>query len=265
MDTNHVIDLLPDYLDKTLSVSENNKVESHLKTCASCNQELEVYKSLFTDFKKEEVLEPSAALHKKFEALLATEKENLVKVVSLENSKKSTSRNWFYRSMKVAASIALLITAFSGGRYFQNQEAQQEIAFIENESLELKQTTMISLMENQSASKRIQGVQFIEEFKEPDEAIVKALADRMLLDENTNVRLIAAEALSKFNQSELVKLAFIKALETEKDPSVQIAIIKNLVKTQEKKAVKSMQKLLEQEDTQPFIKEEINQVLSEII
>ncbi|WP_394974055.1 zf-HC2 domain-containing protein [uncultured Croceitalea sp.] len=265
MDTNHITDLLPDYLDKALSDSENNKVESHLKTCVSCNQELEEYKSLFTDFQKEELIKPSIELHKNFEALLATEKKNLVKVVSLENPKKSTPRNWFYNSMKIAASVALLIAAFVGGRYFQNQETQQEIALIENESLELKQTTMISLMENQSASKRIQGVQFIEEFKEPDEAIVKALADRMLLDENTNVRLTAAEALSKFNHSKLVKLAFIEALETEKDPSVQIAIIQNLVKTQEKKAVKSMQKLLEQEDTQPFIKEEINQVLSEII
>ena len=265
MDTNHIIDLLPDYLDNLLSTLKKKEVEAHLKTCASCAEELEEYKSLLKDLKEEKMIQPSTELSRNFEKMLANEKDNLVSVVSINNPESKNNKSWFLSSMKVAASIALLIAAFVGGRYFQNQESEQEIAFIESESLQLKQTTMISLMENQSASKRIQGVQFIEEFEKPDEAIIKALADRMLYDENTNVRLTAVEALSNFSKSEQVKVAFIEALETEKDPSVQIVIIKNLVKTQEKKAVKSMQKLLEQEDTQPFIKEEINQVLSEII
>ncbi|MFD2588951.1 zf-HC2 domain-containing protein [Croceitalea marina] len=264
MDTDHIIDLLPNYIDDMLSKTQKNTVEVHLKTCALCTKEFEEYKSLFKRFTEEKMVQPSPNLGINFQKMLANEKENGVKVVAIDNAKNKNG-NWFYSSIKVAASIALLIAAFVGGRYFQSEASQEDLASIENESLELKQTTMISLMENQSASKRIQGVQFIEEFEKPDEAIVKALANRMLNDENTNVRLIAAEALSKFSNSELVKLAFIEALETEKDPSVQIAIIQNLVKTQEKKAVKSMQKLLEQEDTQPFIKEEINQILSEII
>ncbi|WP_350293753.1 zf-HC2 domain-containing protein [uncultured Croceitalea sp.] len=265
MDTNHITDLLPDYIDDMLSATQKKEVEAHLKTCVACTKELEEYSTLFKGFQQEKMMKPSAELSKNFEKMLADEKDNSVRVVSIDNRSASSSKNWFSSSMKVAASIALLIAAFVGGRYFQSEESQKEIASIESERLQLKQTTMISLMENQSASKRIQGVQFIEEFEKPDEAIVKALANRMLKDENTNVRLTAAEALSKFSKSELVKLAFIEALETEKDPSVQIAIIQNLVKTQEKKAVKSMQKLLEQEDTQPFIKEEINQILSEII
>ncbi|GMN10290.1 hypothetical protein MTsPCn9_12950 [Croceitalea sp. MTPC9] len=265
MDTNHITDLLPDYIDNVLSATQKNEVETHLKICDECSKELEEYKSLFKGFEEEKIAEPSAQLSKNFEKMLSNEKDNGVRVVSMNNHSTSNTKNWFSSGMKVAASIALLIAAFVGGRYFQSEESQKEIASIENESLQLKQTTMISLMENQSASKRIQGVQFIEEFESPDDAIVKALANRMLNDENTNVRLTAVEALSKFSKSELVKLAFIEALETEKDPSVQIAIIQNLVKTQEKKAVKSMQKLLEQEDTQPFIKEEINQILSEII
>lgn len=265
MDKNEVKDLLPDYLDNLLSPLKKKEVEAHLKTCASCYKELQEYESLFNAFKEEKLVKPSDKLNRNFEKLLTDEKNNSVKIVSINNSKTSHSKNWFIGSMKIAASIALLIVAFVSGRYFQIQESEQEIALIENESLQLKQTTMISLMENQSASKRIQGVQFIEKFENPDETIVKALANRMLNDENTNVRLTAVEALSKFSKSELVTVAFIEALETEKDPSVQIVIIQSLVKTQEKKAVKSMQRLLEQEDTQPFIKAEINQVLSEII
>ena len=65
--------------------------------------------------------------------------------------------------------------------------------------------------------------------------------------------------------SETVKTAFIEALGTEKNPSIQIAIIQALVSIQEKKAIGPMQKLLEREDTQPFIKDEIKLGLPKII
>ena len=62
----------------------------------------------------------------------------------------------------------------------QSQEGHtKELAQLTEEKLQFKQTAMLSLMENESASKRIQGVNFIEEFANPDEAIVKALADRL--------------------------------------------------------------------------------------
>ena len=124
---------------------------------------------------------------------------------------------------------------------------------------------MLSLMENQSASRRIQGVNLIEEFTIPDEAIITALANRMLFDNNTNVRLSAVEALGKFTQSDTVKKTFITALETEKDPSIQITIIHTLVTIQEKKAIAPMQRLLEQEETQPFVKQQIKSLLPSII
>jgi len=265
MDKNHIIDLLPDYIDNLLSVEKKKEVEAHLKNCTPCTKELEEYKSLFKEFKKEKLVKPSTNLSKNFDKMLAKEKDATIRLVSISNNKTNSVANWFLTSIKVAASIALLIVAFVGGKYYQLDASQKEIALIKNESIQLKQTTMISLMENQSASKRIQGLRFIEELEKPDQAIINALANRMLHDENTNVRLAAAEALAKFSESELVKSVFIEALEIEKNPSVQIAIIQNLAKTQEKKAVESMQKLLEQEDTPPFIKEEINQVLSEII
>ncbi|MEC7263138.1 MAG: HEAT repeat domain-containing protein, partial [Bacteroidota bacterium] len=58
-----------------------------------------------------------------------------------------------------------------------------------------------------------------------------------------------------------VKNVLIEALEKEKNPSIQVAIIQTLVQIQEKKAAEPMKKLLEKEDTQPFIKEQIKAVL----
>ena len=103
---------------------------------------------------------------------------------------------------------------------------------------------MLALMENESASKRIQGVRYIEEFTDPDPEIVAALVKRMRYDENTNVRLTAVTALEAFISSEAVKEGFIAALETEKDPTIQISIIKSLVKIQEKKSLKTNAKII---------------------
>ena len=73
------------------------------------------------------------------------------------------------------------------------------------------------------------------------------------------------EALAKFSYSEQVKTLFIQALETEENPSVQVALIEILGQLQEKKAIEPLKRLLEKEETQPFIKKEINNALPKII
>ncbi|MEZ4810069.1 MAG: zf-HC2 domain-containing protein [Allomuricauda sp.] len=263
MKENHVLELLPDYLDNTLSKPEKAKVEKHLESCTQCAQELEGLKILFQAFDNDTIEVPTERLRTKFEEALELEKNNRGKVVSLKS--KMGKPGWASNLLKVAASIALLVASFQMGGVFEQRKSKEDMIALKNESLQMKQVTMLSLLENQSASKRIQGVNYIEEFEEPDEAIIKALANRLLHDENDNVRLTAFEALSRFTASESVKNVFIEALEKEKNPSIQIAIIQILVQIQEKKAVAPMQRLLEQEDTQPFIREQIKNGLPKII
>ncbi len=171
-------------------------------------------------------------------------------------------KNWVGTSLKLAASVALLIGAFLIGKYQEAQKSNLVVTTLKTEGNEIRETAMLALMENKSASRRIQGVNFVVQFENPDEEIVNALTDRMLHDENVNVRSAAVDALSRFLESEAVKTAFIRALGTEKDPSIQIAVLQNLVLIQEKKAVGPMKKLMEQEDTQPFVKKEIHKILS---
>lgn len=252
----HITELLADYIDNKLTDEQNNTIAIHLKACTECQQEFKQLQALFAAFKAEEVTLPSSHLEQNF--LKALEEEQQI------NTKQKEQTNFSY-FLKIAAGVALLIGAFSMGRYTHMRQANDDLIVQQNRTMEVQQTAMISLLENQSASKRIQGVNLITEFENPDEEIVNALANRMFLDDNTNVRLTAVEALSAFASSETVKTAFIKALATEKDPSVQIAIIENLVRIQARKAAEPMRRLLELEETQPFVKAEINRVLPELI
>ncbi len=255
--------LLPLYLEGVLDAEEIKLLEGHLTDCEECKKELEGYKILSKAFKEEEVAKPSNNLEIEFLKALNEEKNKQNKVIPLR--KKNTENLGFKNLIRIAAGIALLIGAFMMGKMQEAKKADSELALLRNETLKIKETAMLSLMENQSASKRIRGVNYIEDFTQPDEDILKALTDRMLYDENTNVRMAAVEALSNYTSSKSVKMAFVNALEKEKNPSVQIAIIKNLVRIQEKKATGPMKKLLNQEDTQPFIKEEIKKGLPQII
>lgn len=265
MKNDHVIEMLPDYLDNLLEADTKKKIEEHLKACKTCTQELTEIKELFQAFKTEEKIIPPSSIKTGFLKQLEAEKQTFSRVVPFDAPSNNKRNKWALKLLKIAASVLLLIGAFLTGRYQSKENSSKEIALLTEEKLEFKQTAMLSLMENESASKRIQGVNFIDSFSNPDEAILKALMDRMLNDKNTNVRLTAVEALNNFTNSEIVKNAFIEALKKEKDPSIQINIIQTLVDIQEKKAIAPMQRLLEQEETQPFIKNQIESLLPSII
>lgn len=261
MEKRNMENKIAEYLDGTLSQSEMDAFQKRLTTDADFQKEVEAFKMLFKDIEQEEPVLPSKQLRSNFEKLLREEKEKQVKVVSIT----SNSGKGFSQLFKIAASIAILMGAFLVGRYSQQKELNATLASTQEEVLQYKEATLISLLGNESASKRIQGVQLIKEFDSPDTDIVAALGEKMLGDENTNVRLSAMEALSQFSYSEQVKTIFIQALETEENPSIQVALIEILGQLQEKKAIAPMKKLLEKDDTQPFIKREINNTLPKII
>ena len=265
MKKKHIIEQLPDYLDGFLSEEEKQKVVLHLAECETCSQEASALKKLFKAFEKEEKKAPPITIRTKFLDQVEAEKKSLAKVVSLDMESTSNKNPLILNLLKLAASVVLLLGAFLAGKYQSEENSIKEIALLTEEKQEFRQKAMLSLLENESASKRIQGVNFIEGFIEPDEAIVTALSDRMLYDENTNVRLAAVEALQNFADFEMVKNAFIEALEIEKDPSIQITIIQTLADMQEKKAIEPMRRLLQLEETQPFIKNQIESILPNII
>ncbi len=265
MKKNHITELIPEYLDGLLSQSQKEEVRLHLKECESCLKELEEYKTIFNAFEEEKEVIPSEHIKTNFFEQIEIEKQKESKVVPLINRTSNQKKIWLLPIMKIAASILLLIGGYALGNYQQEQKGNHKIAQLQEKTQKIKQTAMLSLIGNKSASKRIQGVNYIDEFSNPDEAIVAALVDRMLYDENTNVRLTAVEALSNFITSEEVKNAFIKALKIEKAPAIQIIIIQVLVKIQEKKAIIPMKKLLEQNETQPFIKEQIKSSIINIV
>ncbi len=253
-----------DYIDKQLSVPEAHDVKMHIETCTHCLGVYEETLQLMKVFENEEQHLPGEHLRANFVKTLEEEKQLLSKhSIGLEKTS-SSNFNWKL-AFQIAASLLILFSGYYAGTYSTEKKASQQILSLKEETVQLKENMMLALLENRSASKRIQAVNFSEEMVQPDSKIIEALIDRMQYDSNVNVRLAAAEALSGYNNLEDVKKAFIEALSIEKNPSLQIAIIQFLVKTQEKRALAPMQKLLEQPDIPDYVKEQANDGIQQII
>ncbi|MBO9658253.1 MAG: HEAT repeat domain-containing protein [Chitinophagaceae bacterium] len=254
-----VENLLIDYLENGLSEEEKNLVDQHLRDCSICQIALAQSKMLLGmigDIPKET---PPESLRHSFDAMLKAEQS----AGPVSKPAKVISFPWNH-ILKVAAAAALVITGSLYGTYNANRKTEERVSHLEEQYQEMEKERTLAMLDNRSASKRIQAVSYSEEMNTPDEKVLLAIINRLHHDENVNVRLAAAEALWKFKDEELVKQALIHALELETSPDVQIAIIEFLIGTREKRAVKPMQKLLNEPAVPGFVKEQVRHGLTQI-
>lgn len=253
---NNIQEKLIDYIDKNLSNEEVALVENHLKGCENCAKELTEMQQIFGVIRSDVTETPSKNIKLNFDKFLSEEKEKLItktKVVQLE-----PKQDW-QQYLRIVASIAVVVSAFLLGKYQPNTNSKMA-----SEPTQ-KQKEVLAMFDNQSASKRIHAIDLSNEVALPNNIIIEALIDRLFNDENTNVRLASAEALAKFSSAGIVRNALIKALETDKEPSLQVELIQILAKIKEKEALEPMKNLLNQEETPNFVKQELQYSIASLL
>jgi len=248
MEKDKLESLLIDYIDGNLSENDKLVVERELRDNPEASMLYAQLKEVMAVMDRSSSLNPSTALKSSFDKMLKGEIENTKgKVVFF--------RPAFYRA---AAAVALLIVG-GGLGYWINKYVgqQQEIARLEQQMKETK-LMMMAMLDNQySASQRIQGVNVaLNEIPKADDEVVDALVKAMNEDPNTNVRLAALEALSKFHQEPGVRKVLIEALSRQTDPVVQIALIQLMVTMKEKGVVKDLERIIDRDETIKAVKDE---------
>jgi hypothetical protein len=184
-------------------------------------------------------MEPTSRLKRGFEQMLREEEIQLRKgrVVFFQPS--------FYR---IAAAIAFVVLGGAVAFIIARQNRQSE---------QLKQTLMAMLDNQNSASQRVLGATVAyNDVERADDEIVNALVNAMNEDPNTNVRLAAMEALGKFRDQPHVRKALVASLTTQKDPVVQIALIRLMVEMKEKDITKALEKISTDEGAIQAVKDE---------
>jgi len=166
----------------------------------------------------------------------------------------------------VAASIILFLAGFLAGRIQkENNLKYQEIAALRSEVNETKNLMILSLLKQQSASKRIQAASYAEKLEDLQPEVMDALLQSLNTDQSTNVRLASLEALSKYTDNPFIRTELVKAFDQESDPVIQVNMINLMVLLNEKSSAQILQRLLDDDNTELIVKDQARKGLKTLL
>lgn len=129
----------------------------------------------------------------------------------------------------------------------------------------MRQLVALSLMQQQSATDRLEGVNWAYRVQKSDTEVVSALLNTVREDTSVNVRLAAVDALKPFAKgSPLVRKALIQSLVKQDSPMVEIALVDLLVDLREPSAVVPMKKLSEDSKQPSEVRERARSAAAEL-
>jgi anti-sigma factor RsiW len=252
-------ELLPDFMAGTLNPEGVAAVQEHIAECSRCAGEVEMWNKLASL----PVEQPSPALRARFDSMLESYQEG-----RWEKANLVSERNKFFGlgdllrwvrtpTLSAAWACVLLILGFLGGRYIDrdssNTENTRKLAELQGELHKTSQLVAISLLQQQSPSERLRGVDWSTRVT-PDPQILDALQHTLRYDSSVDVRLAALDALGRYGHEPQVSRALVDALDTQQSPLVQVALIDVLVDLHESNAIEPLKKLQEGTNVDPTVR-----------
>jgi hypothetical protein len=155
------------------------------------------------------------------------------------------SRWWPRRPVvQFAVAMAALVAGVFGGNLLSDRTAREaEIARLQQEVASTRQMVALSLLQQPTASGRLQGVDYTYGLGARDPEVSAALLRVLDEDASTHVRLAAADALRQYLTAPEVRQGLVATLPRQSSPLVQIAVIDLLIASRDRNSVGALQKL----------------------
>ena len=166
-----------------------------------------------------------------------------------------------------AYAILLLGVGLTTG-YFLNSPAApgpKEVMVSNDETAEVRQKLVLTLLEQPSANQRLQGVGEANKLGNVDEIVIKALLQTLNNDSNVNVRLAAIESLTNYVDNPEVRQGLVQSIPNQESPMVQITLANLMVALQEEASIQPFKKLLKEKQLDTTVKKQIENSIKSII
>lgn len=169
----------------------------------------------------------------------------------------------------LAASLVLLFGFLIGKQ--SNTSNSTEIVNVESvndikqETNELRTQLVMTLADEQSASKRLQALSEASKLDTATEQVILALFKMLNEDTNVNVRLAAVASLSKYVDNPKVREGLVMSITKQNSPLVQIALAELMVTLKEQTSINSMETLLKKPDINSAVKKKLEESIKQII
>jgi anti-sigma-K factor RskA len=259
-------ELLPDYLQGSLKAEQDELVEQHIAECGDCREEVAIWKKLSLL----PVEQPIAGSRERFEAMLRAYQTGRNDRAATGVGRENRGSVWSWLRSPVGAvawSAALLIVGVFAGNYFGNKTThtnQDEIAAMHTELTNMKQMVVLSMLQQQSASERLQAVSYSRREDQLDPQVMSALVHTLRYDGSVDVRLAALDALSRHGAQPQVHKGVVDALQEQQSPLVQVALIDLMVEWRDPDAAQRLRNFVQTPNLNPTVKQRADWALSRL-
>ncbi|HEY0654733.1 MAG TPA: HEAT repeat domain-containing protein [Chryseosolibacter sp.] len=260
MEKARIQELIFKYNTEQASAAEVKEIEQLLEAGIIDLDALQEISKMEKAVAKIKTPEPGADLDHRFYQMLALEK----------GSKGSFSWREFFSWPQLAPKLALasfmLVIGIGVGYLIKpSAPANDQMAELSQQVIDLKEMMMLSMLEKESATERLKAVSLTSEMSSASQQVTNALLETLNKDENLNVRLAALEALKPYSKNSAVREALIRSIANQESPLVQVALAETMAELQVKSSVSELKKILESEKTPADAKSRIKQSIDVLI
>jgi hypothetical protein len=246
-----------------LDAAGESKLRQHASTCAECTAEMAQLGAMWERLADLPAPEPSQALNVRWRATL----ESLVSSRKQNSWRFTLAALWPQRPVW-QATIAVLCLAgglFMGMTLRPRAAADPgEIARLRDEVESTKEMVALSLLQQQSPSERLRGVDYSVRMPTMEPDVVSALVQAVNHDPNVNVRLAAIDALGKVSGQAQVRRSLTQSLNDQESPMVQAALIDYAVDSRDRQAMGMLRQLTARPDLNPSVRQRADQAMRQL-
>jgi HEAT repeat protein len=155
----------------------------------------------------------------------------------------------------------ILICGFLIGRNMErgpSSEERLQMGRLQDEVSAMRQMVALSMLQQQSASQRLEGVSWSTRLQQPDPQVLSALLHTLRSDPSVDVRLASLDALGRYASQPEVRRELVNSLEGKQSPLVQIALIDMLVDMHDRNAVPQLKQFQQDPKVDPTVRKRVD-------
>lgn len=251
MDCQHIEKLLPDHFQHSLKESDARAVDEHVRGCEACREEVELWKALASIPNEK----PSPMMRRNFEMMIEAYQQGRNR--SAENTSISPW-HWLRGFVPAAAALALLVIGFVAGLYVdRGRNDASDLAALHHELTSTRQLVALSMLQQQSASSRLEGVSWSRRIDAADPQILEALMHTLRFDSSVDVRLAALDALRRYSDQQPIRTGIEESFSHQQSPLVQIALVDLMVDLRDPAAVQKLKTIQQTPNLNPAVRQRV--------
>lgn len=248
--------LIRKYREGIASDEDIQMIENYLEMGTMSLDEFDDIRVLEKNIDRLNTPEPSLDLDSRFHQMLIRERNS------------TSSRDWFSFEFLMPRLAFAAVTFLAGlvlGYFIFQRPQETDVDALTMEVRNLRETMMLSMLENESATERLKAVSLTSGLNTSGKIVTDALLRTLNRDENVNVRLAALEAIKPYCTDSAIRQELIHSISQQQSPLVQIALAELMAGLNEKSSLPEFEKIIGDEDTPTEVKQRIRQNLQALI